>query len=82
LITPTILGEEYWSLSSSLCRSLHSSFPPDLNFYSLHITSNAFVVCVGETGQHYLFCLNVLSTDAVNCWNDVLQVEWCRLWKV
>ena len=45
LIARTILGEEYWSLSSLLCRSLHYPVPSDLNFSSLHITSNTFVVC-------------------------------------
>jgi hypothetical protein len=39
LITRTILGEGYGSLSSSLCRSLHSPVPSVLNFCSLHINS-------------------------------------------
>ena len=56
LIARTILGEEYWSLSSLLCRSLHYPVPSDLNFSSLHITSNTFVVCgCTRTALSFLF---------------------------
>ena len=74
-ITRTITGEEYRSLSSSLCSFLHSS----MCVLILHITEAADSVWAGSSLRGSLFFLYSLVYLSYTSWGESINVRFGRV---